>query len=211
MGERKQPSPDLFIAQKTMAFMLCLYNPCFPASARDPDKDNKTNKMPVGGPLTPRANCAGVRDSIMSGLSPPFVQGARGKPKVQGEEQTHGGSSGHHPNAWATGIYTHPRCPARPGCSSATCRNLSTTREVAWAPPTSSPRLPSNAGTMLGRSQGPPVYLTSATPCAQEEVEVCRPGVQETRSVLCLSTSALPPSPPQPRKSLHRHHTHTHR
>lgn len=93
MGERKQPSPDLFIAQKTIAFMFCLYNPCFPASARDPDKENKTNKMPVGGPLTPRANCAGVRDSMMSGLSPSFVQGARGKPTGKTEKQHHEGGS----------------------------------------------------------------------------------------------------------------------
>jgi len=64
---------------------------------------------------------------------------------------------------------------------------------------------------MPGRSQGPPVYLTSATKYTQEEVEVCRPGANETRSVICLSIAALPPSPPEPRVSLHRHHTHIHR
>lgn len=87
MGERKQPSPDLFIAQKTIALTLCLYNPCFPASAKDPDKDNETNKMPAGGPLTPGANCTGVRNSRFSGLSPHFAQGAHGKPTGQGEDQ----------------------------------------------------------------------------------------------------------------------------
>lgn len=86
MGERKQPSPDLFIAQKTIAFTLCLYNPCFPASAKDPDKD-ETNQMPVGGPLAPRVNCSGVRNSRFSRLSPPFAQEALGKLTGQGEEQ----------------------------------------------------------------------------------------------------------------------------
>lgn len=88
MRERKQLSPDLFIAQKTIAFTLCLYNPCFPASAKDPDKD-ETNKLPVGGPLAPRANCTGARNSRSSSLSPPFAQGAHGKPTGQGEEQNH--------------------------------------------------------------------------------------------------------------------------
>lgn len=86
MGERKQPSPDLFLAQKAIAFTLYLYNPCFPASAKDPDKDNETNKIPVGGPLTHRADCAGVRNARFSGLSPP-AEGAHGKPTGQAEEQ----------------------------------------------------------------------------------------------------------------------------
>lgn len=88
MGERKQPSPDLFLAQKAIAFTLYLYNPCFPASAKDPDKDNETNKIPVGGPLTHRADCAGVRNARFSGLSPP-AEGAHGKPTGQAEEQNH--------------------------------------------------------------------------------------------------------------------------
>lgn len=99
MEERKQPSPDLFVAQKTIAFMLCLYNPRFPASARGPDRDNKTNKMPVGGPLTSKANCTGVRDSMTSGLSPPFVQVYHGKLAEQREVQNHGQSSENHLNA----------------------------------------------------------------------------------------------------------------
>lgn len=107
MGERKQPSPDLFIAQKTIAFMFCLYNPSFPASARDPNMENKTNKMPVGSPLTPRTNCAGVRDSVMSGLTP-FVQGAHGKPTGREEGQHHRGGYASHPCRWAAGIRTHP-------------------------------------------------------------------------------------------------------
>lgn len=83
-----------------------------------------------------------------------------------------------------------------------------------WSSPSSSkqqPLLPSNAETMLGRRQGPLVCLTSGTQCAQEEAEVCRPGADETRSVLCLSISALSPSPRDLTVSLHRHHTHKQR
>lgn len=192
MGERKLPSPDLFFAQKTMAFMLCLYNPCFPASARDPDKDSKKNKMSVGGPLTPRANCARVRDSMMSGLSPPFLQGASGTPTGREEEQNHRGSSGNHPNAWAVGICSHPCCPARPGCSSATCGNLSTVRGAARTSPAGIPPLPSNAGTMLGEPGFSGLPDSSHTTC-REEAEVRRPGPDKTRSAL---VHLCPPSLP---------------
>lgn len=211
MGERKQLLPDLFIAQKTMAFMLCLYNPCFPASARDPDKDSKTNKMSVGGPLTPRANCTRVRDSMMSVLSPAFLQGACGTPTGREEEQNHRGSSGNHPNAWAVGICSYPWCPARPGCSSATYRNLSTVHGAALTSPNDIPPLPINAGTMLEEPGFSSLPDISHMVC-QEEAEVCRPGPDKTRSVLVhLCPPSLPPSPLESRASLHRHHTHTHR
>lgn len=158
MGERKQLSPDLLIAQKTIAFMLCLYNPCFPASDGDPDKDSETNKMPVGGPLTPRANCAGVRDSMMSGLSPPFVAGARGKLTGQGEKQNHGRSSRNHPMARAAWICNHPRCPSRPGC-----RSLFQMKNSISSSSNLQLTLPSNAETVLGRSQGTLICPTLAT------------------------------------------------
>lgn len=54
--------------------------------------------MPVGGSLTPRANCAGVRNPRFSGFSHPFVQGAHGKPTGQGEEQNHRPTQGTIPN-----------------------------------------------------------------------------------------------------------------
>lgn len=205
MGERKQPSPDLFIAQKTIAFTLCLYNPCFPASASDPDKGNTTNKMPVGGPLTPRANCTGVRDSTVSGLSPPFVQGARGKPTGQGEEQNHGRNSGNHPGAWAAETCTHPRwSPVRPGWSSATCRNVATRHGAAQAPPNSSPLGWDHAKEEPGPS-GPPDTRHTMCPGGSGGlqtrswrdrvgpllVQLCPPSLPPHGSSECLSTGAI--------------------
>lgn len=190
----KQPSPDLFIAQKTMQFALCLYNPCFPASAKNPDKD-ETNKMPVGSPLAPRANCTGVRNSSFSGLSSPFAQGAHGKSTGQGEEQNHRLTQEAIPKYGQLGPAPIPDAQQSLVTPLPHAGTYPQDMEQPELPETAAP-FASNAETILGRSQYSLVCLMAAAQCAWKGTEVCRAsdlGAGKIRLELYLSISAYSP------------------
>lgn len=197
MGERKQPSPDLFIAQKTIAFTLCFYNPCFPASAKDPDKD-ETNKMPVGGPSNWPPGLIALGSETPGCLASPLLLhkelmenlGERNLWKTGRGTEPHTNSTSH-PKVLASGTCTQPRCSAKSGCSSATCRNLSTRHGAAWAPWNSSPLWPAMSRPYHGGARA--LWLMSAAQCAWKGTEVCRPGAGKIRLELYLSLSAHPP------------------